>query len=133
MPRRSRLDDELREEIEQYIELCRDELSTPALIARRAGNGAPPIGNVTRFERIRARCGASLLSRPLFRTWRYGLRPIRRSPAAALVAVLSLGLGIGGIAGDLRAPDVPLSPSPRRKARGYRRFFVVGRSGALNC
>jgi len=42
------------------------------------------------------------------RDLRYGIRLIRRSPAVALVAILSLGLGIGGAAAVFGLTDALL-------------------------
>jgi hypothetical protein len=93
--RRSRLDAELREEIDQHIELRRQQL---------IDSGVPPadalasarrhFGNVTQVrEDTRAMWSFPALDSVLD-DLRYGARMMRRSPAVSLIAIVSLGLGI---------------------------------------
>ncbi len=109
MARRSRLDDELREEIEQHIELRRDQLVDAGVDPRDAlAMARRQFGNVTRVrEDTRAMWSVPAVE-TVVQDLRYGLRMMRRSPAVAVVAVLSLGLGIGGAAAVFGLADVLL-------------------------
>ena len=106
---RNRLDAELREEIDQHIELRRQQLIE---------SGVPPadalamarrqFGNVTRVrEDTRAMWSFPALDTVL-QDLRYGARMMRRSPAVSLIAIVSLGLGIGGAAAVFGLADVLL-------------------------
>jgi predicted permease len=107
--RRNRLDDELREEIAQHIELRRAQLVDAGIEPRQAQVLATKqFGNVTRIrEDTRAMWSFPALDTVL-QDLRYGARMIRRSPAVALVAIVSLGLGIGGAAAVFGLADVLL-------------------------
>jgi putative ABC transport system permease protein len=94
--RRGRLDDELREELEQHV-----AWKTEAFIA----DGLPPdearrratveVGNVTRLrEQSRAVWGFPSLD-SVVHDARYGLRQLRRTPLFTLATVATLGLTIG--------------------------------------
>jgi hypothetical protein len=94
--RRGRLDDELREELEQHVAWKADALmhdGVPAEEARR--RAAVEVGNVTRLrEQSRAVWGFPSFD-SVMQDARYGLRQLRRSPLFTLATVATLGLTIG--------------------------------------
>ncbi len=96
MIRRGRLDRELQDELARHLELKTDALLADGLSpdeARRRASIA--VGNVTRLrEESRALWGFPSIDALMLDT-RYGLRQLRRAPAFAAAAVLTLGLAIG--------------------------------------
>ncbi len=107
--RRNRLDAELREEIDQHIELRRQQLIESGVPPAEAlATARRQFGNVTRVrEDTRAMWSFPTLDTVL-QDLRYGARMMRRSPAVALIAIVSLGLGIGGAAAVFGLADVLL-------------------------
>ncbi len=107
--RRNRLDAELREEIDQHIELRRQQLIESGVPPAEAlATARRQFGNVTRVrEDTRAMRTFPKLDTDLH-DLRYGARMMRRSPAVALIAIVSLGLGIGGAAAVFGLADVLL-------------------------
>ena len=107
--RRGRLDDELREELEQHVAWKTDSLvadGVPEGEARR--RAAVEVGNVTRLrEQSRAVWGFPSLD-SVAQDPRYGLRQMRRTPVFTAVAVLSLAIGIGASAGVFSLADAML-------------------------
>ena len=126
--RRNRLDAELREEIDQHIELRRQQLIESGVPPADAlATARRQFGNVTRVrEDTRAMWSFPALD-TVVQDLRYGARMMRRSPAVALVAIVSLGLGIGGAAAVFGLADVLLlqklpvePPSSWRSSAGRR-------------
>jgi predicted permease len=106
---RNRLDDELREEIEQHIEWRRRQLidagADPAEALSRARQ---QFGNVVGIREESREMWSYPALDTILQDLRYGLRMMRRSPAVALVAIVSLGLGIGGAAAVFGLADALL-------------------------
>jgi putative ABC transport system permease protein len=94
--RRSRLDDELREELAQHVAWKAEGLISdgmPEAEARR--QAAVEVGNLTRLrEESRAAWGFPSIDSVL-QDARYGLRQLRRTPLFTLATVATLGLTIG--------------------------------------
>lgn len=94
--RRSRLDDELREEMAQHVAWRAESLMADGLpeaeARRRAAVG---VGNLSRLrEESRAVWGFPTVD-SVGQDARYGIRQIRRAPVVAAVAVASLAVAIG--------------------------------------
>jgi len=98
--RRSRLDDELREELEQHVAWKTDSLiadGVPESEARR--RATVEVGNVTRLrEQSRAVWGFPSID-SVVQDSRYAFRQIRRSPVVATVSIASLAIAIGAGSG----------------------------------
>ena len=95
--RRDRVESELDEELQATLDLLVHEKVSAGMrpaAARRAA--AIELGGLEPLkEHVReARAGAGVDS--IFQDARYAVRTLRRSPAFALTAVLSLGIGIAG-------------------------------------
>ena len=94
--RRRQWDQERAEEVEQYIELeTADNLARgmPAAEARSAGRRK--LGNPALIREEIYRMNTIGFMETFWRDMRYTVRVLRKSPGYALVAVLSLALGIG--------------------------------------
>lgn len=107
--RRSRMDDELAEEIRDHIELRRQALVDDGVDAREAERRARAMfGNVTLIrEQSRDVWGIRWLD-TLTQDVRYGGRLLRRSPGFTAMAVLSLAIGIGSAAAVFNIADAVL-------------------------
>ena len=120
--RRSRLDDELRDEIDQHIELRRQQLVESGVPSAEAlASARQQFGNVTLVkEESRAMWSFPALD-TIVQDLRYAVRMMRSAPAFTLVATLSLGVGMGGaaavfgLADSLLLRELPVS-NPRQLA-----------------
>jgi hypothetical protein len=94
--RRGRLDDELREELEQHVAWKTESLIADGLPEGEARRRAAiDVGNVTRLrEQSRALWGFPSFD-SIAQDARYGLRQLRRTPLFTLATVATLGLTIG--------------------------------------
>jgi len=129
--RRRRLDDDLREEIEQHLHWKAQQLAdagVPNDEARR--HAALAVGNVSQLrEDARAVWGFPRLD-SLAQDVRYGLRQIVRAPSFSAVAILSLGIGIGATTAVFSLADAVLLKT--MAVRDPARMFVIKwRSGPI--
>jgi predicted permease len=137
--RRTRWDRERREEIESYV-----QIETEENIAR----GVPPeqarfaaqrkFGNATLVREEIYRMNTPQFLDSVFRAARQALRALCRSPAFAVVAVLTLALGIGANTAIFSVVNgvliKPLSyPEPDRLVAIWHAAPGLGIAGDLNC
>ncbi len=138
MTRRSRLDDELHDEVRLHVDLRRQ-----GLIERGMDPGAAEIearrlfGNATAIrEQTRDMWGFPSID-TLWQDIRYGARLLRRSPTVTLASVASLGIGIGLSASVFSLADVMLLqklpvPAPDRLVAARWRSGPVFPFSSLN-
>jgi predicted permease len=107
--RRSRVDDDLRDEIRQHIESRRQALVDGGMDPRDAAHEAQRLfGNATAIREQARDVSAFPSIETFFLDIRYGARMLRRSPLVTLAAILSLAIGIGATAGVFSLIDVTL-------------------------
>jgi predicted permease len=129
--RRSRLDDEMREELAQHAERKARQLAAEGLQPEEAHRQAVlAIGNATRLrEDSRDIWGFPALD-SVVQDVRYGLRQIVRSPAFSATAIASLAVGIGAGAAVFSLADAVLLRSLAVRDPGSV-FVVKWRSGPV--
>lgn len=94
--RRDKVESQLDDELEAYVNLLADEKKALGIPADQAGRAARiELGGVTQVKQAvrEARTGSRLES--VAQDIRFGLRMLKRSPSFTLAAILSLGLGMG--------------------------------------
>ena len=124
--RRARVEGEMREEIEFHITARAEDLMRTGLPSAEAFRRARlEFGGVEGWkERCREARGAALADE-MTRNLRDAWRSARRSPGFALVAVLSLALGIGAnVAAFGLARELLLSPLPVRDPGGLHQVVL---------
>src|SRR5438132_9533055 len=94
--RRSRWDAERARELDAYLTIETDENIARGMSPANAREAARrKLGNVTRVREDIYQMNTLTLLDALWRDLKYGARVLRRNPGFALIAILSLALGIG--------------------------------------
>jgi putative ABC transport system permease protein len=94
--RRSRWDDERRLELDAHLAIEIDNNLARGMTPREARDAARrKLGNVTLIREEIYRMNTIGVLETIWQDLRYGARLLRRNPAFALVAILSLALGVG--------------------------------------
>lgn len=121
------LDEEMQFHIEQQTaKNIRQGMSPSA--ARRAAEAR--FGGVDRMKEITRDEFRPALLEDTLRDLRYGVRTLLRAPGFALVAILTLGLGIGAATGVFSVVNgVLLKPLPYPEPQKIVRLFQVGEKG----
>ena len=118
--RRDRLDDDLRDEIAQHIELRRQQLIDEGMDPREASYEARRVfGNPTVIREETRDMWSFHWIESLLQDTRFGARLLRRSPIFTLASVASLAIGIGAAAAVFSLADGMLfrtlpAPDPER-------------------
>ncbi len=96
MTRRPDPDDDLRREIQTHLDLETEEQRAAGLPARDARDAAiRAFGNPTRVREIAREARRWVALDHFIQDVRFAIRQMRRAPAVALTAILTLALGIG--------------------------------------
>ena len=128
---RSRLDDELRAEIQDHLERRRQQLVSEGMSPAEAEAAARrAFGNVVNVrEQMHDGWGFPRLD-SLVQDARYAVRLLVRSPAFTAIAVLSLSLGLGAAAAVFSVADAvlfrPLAVEDPGSLRDFRVSLTFG-------
>src|SRR5262245_24242106 len=118
--RRSRMDDDLREELDAHLALIEDEERARGLTAEQARSSARTrFGNPLSYREQALDGVMAMWLDDAWKDIRFAVRQLRNAPGFTAVAVLSLALGIGANAAIFTLIDAVLVKSlPVRDPRG---------------
>jgi len=131
--RRSRLDREIDAELREHMQMCIDDNVANGMSRREAERvarlqfGSPTVAR----ERVHAEDAALGLD-SVFRDVRYALRGLRKSPSFAMVAILTLALGIGANTAIFQLLDaVQMRSLPIQKPDELSELRIAGGNGGF--
>jgi predicted permease len=132
--RRSRIDADLREELEDHVDLRRRQLIEDGMDADTARREAVRMfGNVTALRETSRDAWTFPPFESLLQDVRFGIRLLAHTPLFTAVGVLSLAVGIGSAVAIFNIADAVLfRPLPVRAAQELRAFRVEMRMGAAS-
>src|SRR5579884_877255 len=124
--RKARLEQQLDDEVRAHLEMLTEENQRRGMVPEEARQAAMhEFGNVSRMkEECRDTWGVRLITE-LGQDVRYGLRQLRRNPSFTVVAILTLGLGIGATTAIFSlVQGVLLRPLPFKNPRSLVRIYA---------
>lgn len=131
--RRSRLDREIDAELREHMQMCVDDNVANGMSRRQAERaarlqfGSPTVAR----ERVHAEDAALGLD-SVFRDVRYALRGLKNSPGFAIVAILTLALGIGANTAIFQLLDaVQMRSLPISKPDELSELRIAGDTGGF--
>jgi putative ABC transport system permease protein len=134
--RRAQADDELRQELESFIEITAEQYVAQGMEpdeARRAARRK--LGNPTRIREDVYEMNTAIFLESMVRELRHSVRMLRFNPAFAVTAILTLALGIGATTAIFSVVDGVLIkslpyPDPQAVVRvGHSALFGTVRTG----
>src|SRR2546430_9970959 len=93
---RAQADDELKQELESFIEITAEQYVAQGMNAEEARRAARrKLGNPTRIREEVYEMNTATFMESVVRDLRHSVRMLRLNPAFAVTAILTLALGIG--------------------------------------